>query len=157
MASKVSGRSVESPKINDPRTWTPCSLEDLQPLDQIFAEQIEILVDRLEAFGRNRLDAHQRPSNACLAHRVQELGILRRFHGDLREESKILGQFGQPRHQLKPFGANGLQLRELLVIPLPLGVFQIGERHGIKIVVGQRDETKTEAPQFHRFFDHAIG
>ena len=36
------------------------------------------------------------------AHRVEELRILGRLHGDLREEDHVVGQLRQPLHQLEP-------------------------------------------------------
>ena len=48
VASKVSSRSLGSPKMNEPSTWTPCRRNALQPRDQLVAREVEALVDVLQ-------------------------------------------------------------------------------------------------------------
>ena len=52
--------------MNDPSTWTPCVLERPQPLDELVAVEVEALVDVLQSFGGDRLDADERAFDARL-------------------------------------------------------------------------------------------
>ena len=71
--------------------------ERLQPRRRARRRVVEVLVDVLEPFGRDRLDADERALDVRAPHRVEELGILRRFHRDLREEHGVARQLRQRR------------------------------------------------------------
>ena len=62
----------------------PCVRNACRRVHQRFAGVIEVLEDRLESFRRHRLDADKRATDVRLAHGVQELRVLGRFHRDLR-------------------------------------------------------------------------
>jgi hypothetical protein len=111
-----------------------------KPLDERVAARVELLVDVLEPLGRHRLDADEGAFDVRAPHRIEELGILGRFHRDLREEHRVAWQPRELRHQREPLGARRLQPRELRRIAASRRHPQIVQRHGIEIVVGQRDE-----------------
>ena len=60
VASNVEGRSLGSPKMNEPRTCTPWSRNVRSRVHQRLADLVEALVDVLQPFGRDRLDADER-------------------------------------------------------------------------------------------------
>ena len=118
--------------------------------------EVEALVDVLEALGRHRLDADERALDARLAHGVEELGILGRFHGDLREEDHVARQLRELLHQLEPLLPDVLELvQTALVLPAPRHG-QIAQRHGIEVVVGQGDEPEPAPAQLDDFVDDGL-
>ena len=67
--------------------------ERLQPGDQLVTRQVEPLVDVLQPFGVTASTPDQRAAGCCaffIASR--NVGILGRFHRDLREEHQIVRQ-----------------------------------------------------------------
>ena len=156
VASKVAGRSVGRPKMNEPSTCTPCSLKVCKLLGQRFAGVVPVLVDGFQALGRHGFDAHQRALDIGLAHGVEIVAVFAGFHGDLGEEDHVLGQLGQLFHQLEALFANGGQLFELGEVVLLARQAQIGEGDGIEIVVGEGDEAEAEAAQIDDLVDYAL-
>ena len=112
-------RSLGSPKMNEPSTWTPWCLKARRRSTSCVARGVEALVDVLQPFRRDRLDADERALDPGLAHGVQELRILGGLHRDLREEHHVVRQFGQPAHQLETLGADGAQRLELRLVRAP--------------------------------------
>src|SRR4029079_16220217 len=56
-------------------------------------------------------------------------------------------QFGEPRHELEPFGAQSLQLADAYQVPLALRHGNVGERHGVEVVIRQSDEAQAAAAE----------
>ena len=134
----------------------PCCLNCCSRCDERFAVQVESFVNVLQPFGRHRLDADERALDARLAHRIEEFGILRGFHRDLREEVHVARQLREPRHQLEPLGAQRLQLVQPTMIGAARGLLEIFQRDGIEVVVGERDEPEPAAPQLHDLLEHRV-
>ncbi len=122
MASKVSAQSLGSPKMNEPRMWMPWRRNVLQALHQLVAGQVEALVDVLQAFLGDRFDADERAQNPRPLHRLEELGVLGRFHRDLRVEHEVAGQLRQRFHQLEPLVSQAFQLVQARRVRPPLGL-----------------------------------
>ena len=110
-----------------------------------------------QTFRRHCLHAHQSAPDVGRAHGVQKPAVFGGFHGDLREERQVARQIRQPLHQLESLFADGLQFLDLMLVALPLGVLDVGERDRVEVVVGQRDETESQAAQRHDLLDHHIG
>ena len=91
-----------------------------------------------------------------LAHGIQERGVFRRLHSDLREEHHALGQLGQARHEFESLFAHRLQLAQPMVIILLLGQLQVFERDRIEVVVRESNEAKSHAAQLDNFPDDRI-
>ena len=89
-------------------------------------------------------------------HGVEELGILRRFHGDLRVEHHVARQLGQLRHQLEALGAHRLELVQPRRIGAARGHREILLRHRVEVVVGKRDEAEALAPQLDDLAHHRV-
>ena len=85
----------------------------LQALDQRLAALVEVLVDGFEAFFGHRFDADQRALDVRALHGLQELGIFRRFHRDLREEHRVLGEPRELSHQREALRTDRLQLMKV--------------------------------------------
>src|SRR5439155_10928487 len=64
--------------------------ERTKTLDERLAALVEVLVDRLEAFFGDRLDADERALDVRALHRLQKLRILGRLHRYLRKEHCIV-------------------------------------------------------------------
>ena len=92
-----------------------------------------------------------------LAHRVEEIGVLRRFHCDLRVERHVIGQVSQPLHQLEPFAADSLELVERRRIRPPPGHGEVVHCHRIKVVIRQHDELEPAAAQVADLVDDVLG
>src|SRR5262245_46139232 len=60
-----------------------------QPGYEFVAGEVEALVHVLQTFSGHGLDADQRAKNPRALHGLEKLGILRGFHGDLREKHQI--------------------------------------------------------------------
>ena len=130
--------------------------EQLQPLDEFLAGEVELLVDVLQAVGGDRLDADQGAEDAGLAHRVQELGVLGRLHRDLGVEHQVARQLLHLGHQLEALVPQGLQLVVAGLVLAPVGHAQVFEGDGIEVVVGEGDEPETHAPQLDDLFDDRV-
>ena len=134
----------------------PVRAERLEPLDERLAMEVEALVDVLQPFRRHRLYPDERALDVRALHRSHELRVLGRFHRDLGEEHHVFGQALQPLHQREALGADAFELAEPRRISAAAGLRQIGERHGIEIVVGERDEAEALAPQRDDLADHGL-
>ena len=130
--------------------------ELLEPRDERFPALVEVLVDVLQPFRRHRLHADQRPPYARAPHGVEELGIFRRFHRDLREEDGVVGHLLERGHHFETLGANRLELFEMRRVLPPRGHAEVFERHRVEVVVGEDDEAEPFAPQRHHFLEHPI-
>ena len=124
--------------------------------DQRVTSLVETLVDVLQAFRRDGFDTDERALDVRFPHRVEELGILGRFHGDLREEHGVAWKLRQRRHELEPFGADTAQPIELARILAPRRHAQVLERHRIEVVVGEGDEAEAAPAQIDDLFDNAL-
>ena len=80
--------------------------KSLQAFDEIFSGAVEVLVNRFQSFGGNRLHSNQRSFDIGFAHRDQELRIFCGFHGDLGKEIQVCRQLGQARHELESLVAH---------------------------------------------------
>ena len=128
----------------------------LEPFDEGVPGEVEPLVDVLQPLRRHRLDADERALDARPAHRVEEVGILGRLHGDLGEEHHVVGKLREAGHQGEPLGPDLLELPQPRRIGATAGLGKVAERHGIEIVVGERDEPEPAAPQLDRLADHRV-
>ena len=90
-------------------------------------------------------------------HRIQEVGVFRSFHGDLSKENRVRGQQCQARHERKALGSNAFQFIESRKVVLLLRKPQVSKSYGIKIVVCERDEAKTESSQLDDLVDDNVG
>ena len=108
-----------------------------QPGDECLSRVVEVLVDRLQPFGCDRLDADQRAADPCPSHRREELRILGGFHRDLREEHHIVRQLLELGHQLESLLPQRHQCHGACLVNAALGGRQIGEGYRIEVVVGQ--------------------
>ncbi len=131
-------------------------LERTKPVHETLSRLVEALVHVFQPFGRHRFDSDERAFDARRLHRVQEVRILRRFHRDLREEHHVVGELGQPVHQLEPLRPDRAERLELRLIAAPRGHGQIGERDGIEIIIGERDEAEAAPPQLDDLAEDAI-
>ena len=131
-------------------------LEGQQLLCQSLARLVEVFEDRLESFRSYRLDPHQRALDIGPPHSVQILAVLTRLHRDLGEEHHVFRQLCQLFHELETLCADRRQLFKFGEIVLLPGQPQIGQRHGIKVIVGQGNKPEADAPQFNDFVDHAL-
>ena len=130
--------------------------EQLQPLDEFLAGQVELLVDVLQAVGGDRLDADEGAEDAGLAHRVQELRVLGRLHRDLGVEHQVARQLLHLGHQLEALVPQGLQLVVAGLVLAPVGHPQVFKGDGVEVVVGEGDEPETHAPQLDDLFDDRV-
>ena len=130
--------------------------ERAQAIDQPLAAHVEVLVDVFQPFGRHRLDPDQRAADVRLAHRLEELRIFGRLHGDLRVEHHVGRQRGERVHQLEPLGAHRRQLLQPALVLTPVRRGEIVERHRIEVVVGERDEAEPDAPQGDDLVDDGV-
>lgn len=92
----------------------------------------------------NRLNPHQRPHDPGLPHGFQKFGFFGRFHRDLGKEDHLFRKFGQALHQFESLRADGFQRRQLRLVLLPLGEFNVVQRHGVEVVVRKRNEAKSQ-------------
>ena len=127
-----------------------------QLFDQIVSGTIEFLVNVLQTCRSHRLDPDQRPFYVGRLHGIEEFSIFGRFHGDLGEENRVGRQLGQPPHEFKALCPDGLKFIEPVRVVLFFSQAEVGEGHGIKIVVGERDEAKSQSPQLDDFLDYNI-
>src|SRR5262249_55185550 len=127
-----------------------------QTRDELLAGEIESLVDGREPVGGDGLDAHERSADVRPAHGVEKCRIFGRLHRDLRVEHEIIRQLGKARHQRESLRAQCLELTEPRTICTSLRLRQVAECHGVEVVVGERNETKSETPQLDDLADHAI-
>ena len=63
--------------------------EGSQPLDQFFSGCIEFLVNVFQTFRSHGLHPDQRAFDVRRLHGIEEIGVFRRFHGDLGEENRV--------------------------------------------------------------------
>ena len=122
VASKVSARSVGSPKMNEPSTWTPWWRNARSRVDQCVAREVEVLVDGLQAFRRS--PTRRRPARrGCGARFIasRNAGSSAGFHRDLGVEDHVDGRSVEPRHQLEAFARSALELVEPRRILAALG------------------------------------
>ena len=147
------GRQAENER---PEHVNAVLLKGPEALDEGLSRVVEVLVDVLQPFRRHRLHADERPLDAGAMHGAQELGILRSFHRDLREEHHVGGQFGELVHQGEPLGALGLERLETRGVVTPLGHAQIFQRDRIEIVVGKGDEPEAAPAQLDDLLDDAV-
>ena len=88
--------------MNEPSTCTPWLAERLQLASTSASPaSLKSLKTAFSPSGVTDSMPTSAPLDARAAHRVEELRILGRFHGDLRVEHHVLGQLRQPRHQLE--------------------------------------------------------
>ena len=130
--------------------------EFAQTIHERVTGEIEPLVDVLEALGRDRLDADQRAANVRAPHRLQEFLILGGFHRDLRVENQVVGQRGQPLHQVEPLLADRLELVKARVIGAPPRRREIALADRIEVVVGERDEPEAQPAQVDDLVDDRV-
>ena len=128
----------------------------LQAFDELFAHQIESLVDIFQPFRRDRLHADQRAADSCARHRLQERGSSAASMVICVKNTMSSGELGQSLHQRKALGANGFELAQVRPIAPARSLGQVGKRHRVEIVIGQRDEPEPSPSQLHRFVDHGI-
>src|SRR6185312_3260058 len=131
--------------------------ESSQTLDQLFPRQIEVLINIFQSIRRHRLNPNQCALDARGLHRIQKFQVLSGFHRDLCEENHVIGELRQTRHQHEPLIPNGLQFVVARGVVLSLRQFQIGNRHRIKVVIGERDEAKAHPAQLYDFFYYYVG
>ena len=91
-----------------------------------------------------------------LAHGFEKLGILGRFHGDLRVEHHVLRQRREAFHQLEALGAHRGELLEAALVVPPRRLREIVEGHRIEVVVGERDEPESHPAERHDFVDDRV-
>ena len=89
VASNVDGAIARQPEDERAEDVHAVLAERAQARDQRLADVVEALVDVLQAFGRDRLDADQRALDVGAPHRVEERRILGRLHRDLGEEHHV--------------------------------------------------------------------
>ena len=131
--------------------------ERLQPRHQRLAGVVEVLEDRLQPFGRHRFDADERAANPRAVHRLEELGVLGRFHRDLGVEHQVVGQLLELRHQLEALlRASRCSDGELRLVGAAVGRGEVGERHRIEVVVGEQDEAEALAAQLDDLADDRV-
>jgi hypothetical protein len=130
--------------------------EGTEALDQVFPGAVEVLVDVLQATGRDRLDAHQDTPDARGAHGVEECRVFRSFHSDLGEKGHVRREFGQALQQFEALCTGGLQLLRALGGVLPLRKIDVRQGDGIEVVVRQGDEAEAEPPKLHDLLDHRV-
>src|SRR5690606_21269000 len=94
--------------------------ERAQARDQRITHVVEALEDILQAFGCDSFHTHKRALDVGALHRIEERGVLRRLHGDLREEHHVGWQLRQAAHQLESLGPQRSQLLEPRGVALPL-------------------------------------
>src|SRR5690349_641756 len=111
----------------------------------------------LQAFRSNRLHSHQGTPDASLAHSVQERRIFSRFHGDLRKEDGVVGEFRKSLHEFKTLRAQAAKFGRPRGVHLPFGQSDISQRHGVKIIVGERDDTVTNSAELHDLVHYRVG
>ena len=117
-------------------------LERLQALDERFTRQIESLVHVLQPLRCDRLHADERSADSGAHHGLQERRIFCGFHRDLGEEQHVVGEPGQSVHQGEALGASGFERAQVRRVAPARGLGQVGKRHGIKVIVSERDESK---------------
>ena len=110
-------------------------------------DEVEVLVDVLQPFRRHRLDADERALDARARHRLQELRIFGRLHRDLGEEHHVVGSCASRSISSKRSARIAFELAQLRRVAPARGLRQIGERHRIEVVVGERDEPEPASPQ----------
>jgi hypothetical protein len=142
--------------MNDPRTYTPCWRKFAESLYQRLARLIETLVDILQPFGCDRLDAHERAFDVRASHRIEERIILCRLHRYLGEEHHVRRQFRQPCHELEPFGPQRPELLEARHVALPLRHREISQGDRVEIVVGECDEAEAAAAKLDDLRRHGV-
>jgi hypothetical protein len=130
--------------------------ECTKPIDQVLAAAVEILVDVLQPFGGDGLDADQRALDARFLHGGQKLRILGGFHRDLGEKHHVVWQRGEPFHQLEALGAHRLELLEAALVLAARRHRQVFEGHRIEVIVGKGDEAEPPPPQIHDLVDHGV-
>ena len=156
VASNVAGRSLGRPKMNEPSTWTPWWRNARSRSTRSSPASLKPLWTSFSPSGVTDSTPTSAPLMRALLHRVEELGVLGRFHGDLREEHHVVGQLGEPRHQLEALGAHRLQRLVLRLVVAPRRHLQVGQRHRIEVVVGERDEAEAAAPQLDDLLDDRV-
>ena len=77
-----------------------------QARDEVIARFVKALVNVLETFLGDGLDADQCALDIRLLHRREIFRVLGGLHGDLGEEDHVARQHGQPLHQLEALAAN---------------------------------------------------
>ena len=127
-----------------------------QPRHELVAGQVEAFVDILEPFAGHRLDADERAANLRALHRVEEFRVFGGLHRNLGVEDEIVRQLGEPRHQREALVAQRLELAQPRGIGSAPRLRQIVERDRIEVVVGERDESKSETAQLDDLADDAI-
>ena len=130
--------------------------ERSEPLDQIIAREVESFVDVLQAFGRHRLDADQCAADARCTHRVEKCRVLRRFHRDLCVKHHVRRQFRELGHQIETLATHRLELAQPRLVGTASRFRKVIQRDGIEVVVGERNESKTLAPEFDDLPDHRV-
>src|SRR5205823_687967 len=127
-----------------------------QPRHELVAGQVEAFVDILEPFAGHRLDADERAANLRALHRVEEFRVFGGLHRNLGVEDEIVRQLGEPRHQREALVAQRLELAQPRGIGSAPRLRQIVERDRLDVVVGERDESKSETAQLDDLADDAI-
>ena len=150
------GAIAWQPENERPEHVHAAAPERAEPVDELLAGEIEALVDVLQPFGGDRLDADQGTLDARLPHRIEERRILGSLHRDLREEDRVLRQFGERGHQLEALVPHRLQFAQpCLVLPAP-GHRKILDRDRVEVVIGERDEPEAPPPQVDDLGDDAF-
>src|SRR5439155_21311048 len=88
--------------------------------------------------------------------RVEEFRVFGGLHRNLGVEDEIVRQLGEPRHQREALVAQRLELAQPRGIGSAPRLRQIVERDRIEVVVGERDESKSETAQLDDLADDAI-
>ncbi len=115
VASNVLWRSLGRPKMNEPSTCTPWCLKARSRSTSPSPASLNPLWTSFRPSGVTDSTPTSAPLIRALLHRIEKLGILGRFHGDLREEHHVVRQLGQPPHQFEPLGANGAAASEIAI------------------------------------------
>ena len=127
VASKVSGTVAGQPEDERSEHVDAVSAENLQPLDQVLAREIEILVDIFQSGRGHSFDSDQSALDARRFHGIQKVSVFGGFHGDLGKENHVIGELGQARHEFKPLGAQGFEFSHAGGVLLQPGQVQVGE------------------------------
>src|SRR6185437_16684693 len=89
-------------------------------------------------------------------HRIQVFAVFAGFHGDLREKHHVFGELGELFHQVEAIGADCIELVEAAQVVLLARQAKVGLGNRVEIVVGERDEAKSETAQRNNLFNHAL-
>jgi hypothetical protein len=89
-------------------------------------------------------------------HGIKELIVLCGFHGDLGKEDSVGRKLSEALHQGKPLSADAFQFIDSRRVVLLFRQADVGKRHRIEVIVGQRDEAKAKASQLDDLFNYHV-